>query len=437
MKRIAKWTLIWIGAIAAVLVGTHAILTAVTGRQIRAAYKALEDAGRPLTAAEIIPPEIPEADNAAPLYAGAFKVLDAMEGEEWSDTLAELADKREQLSTNELATVKESIAKPEVRQMLRLLDEAAAKPACRFDRDYAAGVNMVLPDIAKMRNAARIVKLSAVVAGDGSQAVSRLILGLKMADAVEPDPILICQLVRIAIVSMMSKTAQNVYGSIPVTDADSARLALQVASMRNSDGFVRSLDGERLLLGEWAFDLFMAGKRPADLKAIVEGTGAPVAVFYGGGLLRPLWQADHAAYLGLMHAMTREGAKPPHAAEPIDELVVATPRYCILTRLLVPALDAASRRNAANEAQLAVTEAGIALIRHKARHGAYPESPAAIDKDLLPEWPTDPFTGKPFVYRTTADGTLLYSVGINAKDDGGTPGEKPREGDIVWALPND
>jgi len=126
MKRIAKWTLIWIGAIAAVLVGTHAILTAVTGRQIRAAYKALEDAGRPLTAAEIIPPEIPEADNAAPLYAGAFKVLDAMEGEEWSDTLAELADKREQLSTNELATVKESIAKPEVRQMLRLLDEAAS-----------------------------------------------------------------------------------------------------------------------------------------------------------------------------------------------------------------------------------------------------------------------------------------------------------------------
>jgi hypothetical protein len=51
---------------------------------------------------------------------------------------------------------------------------------------------------------------------------------------------------------------------------------------------------------------------------------------------------------------------------------------------------------------------------------------------------TDPFTGKPLVYRRTECGFVLYSLGPDQHDDGGTP--RPRvsspqaQGDQGWDL---
>ena len=46
--------------------------------------------------------------------------------------------------------------------------------------------------------------------------------------------------------------------------------------------------------------------------------------------------------------------------------------------------------------------------------------------DVLPAVPLDPFTGQPLVYRPTADGPLLYSLGYDRRDDGGRPLENGR-----------
>ena len=42
----------------------------------------------------------------------------------------------------------------------------------------------------------------------------------------------------------------------------------------------------------------------------------------------------------------------------------------------------------------------------------------------MPSIPLHRFTGGALVYRPTADGYLLYSVGINEKDDGGRTAEE-------------
>jgi len=435
MKRAGRLTLNWIAGIAIALIGTHAILTAITGARMRAAYKALEDAGRPMTAAEIIPPEIPESENAAPLYLEAFEALKDLKDEEWFVEFEDIAAEKE-LPTNGLAVAKEALSRPEIQEVLQLLKKAAAKPQCRFERDWSAGAGLLLPEVAQTRNAARVVKMSAL-ANDAPGAVDDLILGLNLAAHLDPDPILICQLVKIAIANMMLETAQDVFQQKTVADADATRLSARIASMRGSEGFIRSFDGERVLLGEWAFNLFTTRKGSEELASLA-GDSSPVVMFYGGRLLKPLWQADHAAYLRLMHAMTQEAIKPVYEAESIDDkLEEMIPRYCILTRVLLPALGKMGRINADAEAKLTMTQTGIALIRHKTRHGAYPEDTAAIDNDLLAKWPTDPFTGKPFIYRSTAEGAVLYSVGINGKDDGGTKSQKRDEGDVVWELPGD
>lgn len=52
--------------------------------------------------------------------------------------------------------------------------------------------------------------------------------------------------------------------------------------------------------------------------------------------------------------------------------------------------------------------------------GGYPERLDDLVPTFLSEMPSDPFTGKPFVYERRGAGYLLYSVGQNGVDDGGT-----------------
>jgi hypothetical protein len=70
--------------------------------------------------------------------------------------------------------------------------------------------------------------------------------------------------------------------------------------------------------------------------------------------------------------------------------------------------------------RLLVTQ--LALQAYKGEHGAYP----AYLSDLVPRYlsrvPDDPFSdGQPLRYRRTGGKYLLYSIGPDAKDDGGRP----------------
>jgi hypothetical protein len=71
----------------------------------------------------------------------------------------------------------------------------------------------------------------------------------------------------------------------------------------------------------------------------------------------------------------------------------------------------------------------LALRRHKDRTGAWPTSLAQIEPHVSPETIRDPFSGKPFGYRLSGQTFLLYSVGPNGTDEGGTP----KDDRILWS----
>ncbi len=432
MNRVWKLIIIWIGGILIVLIAVHATLVAITGKRLRAAYAALAAAGRPMTAEEIIPKPIPEEDNGVPLYGKAFALLEVLEPEDWYNAHCGLAETNAP-SAEALAAATAFVKAADTTRLVQFVEEAAGKRGCWFDRNWSAGAEIRLPECASMRNVTRLLQIKALVeahAGDGAAAARSLVLGFKSAEAFRDDPILISQLVRTAQIGIMFETAMNVFGVADVPDETAAELFAQLGRLKGSNGFVKSMDGERLLLGEWAFGLFEAG-RGQDMSANL--TGETLARFYGSRVLRPMLQADHAAYLHLMLRMTEESRKPPHEVrwERID-LGAEIPRYCILTKLLLPALSHAADHTASGEARMIVAEAAVAAIRHRARHGAYADSPQALDKKLLRAWPMDPFSGKPLVYESSGGGFKIYSVGCNRTDNGGQVSDDRREGDIVW-----
>lgn len=69
-----------------------------------------------------------------------------------------------------------------------------------------------------------------------------------------------------------------------------------------------------------------------------------------------------------------------------------------------------------------MTETAIAIRRYQLRHDRLPSNISALVPDFMPAVPRDPMDGQPLRYRHLDAGDfLLYSVGLDGKDDGGDP----------------
>jgi hypothetical protein len=67
----------------------------------------------------------------------------------------------------------------------------------------------------------------------------------------------------------------------------------------------------------------------------------------------------------------------------------------------------------------------VALRRYEQEHGAYPDTLERLVPDYLAAIPVDPFGGGLLRYRRQATSYVVYSVGLNLRDDGGAKGNFP------------
>jgi hypothetical protein len=106
------------------------------------------------------------------------------------------------------------------------------------------------------------------------------------------------------------------------------------------------------------------------------------------------------------------GERPQRTAEDIERET----RHP-LNQILLPVFAQASDKEASEVAIMRLVGYTAAIRLHKLRTGKYPASLEALQ---LGEMIIDPFSGKPFVYKTDPRfGFLLYSVSENRVDDGG------------------
>ena len=114
--------------------------------------------------------------------------------------------------------------------------------------------------------------------------------------------------------------------------------------------------------------------------------------------------------------------------------------YTFLASLWVPDFSRAAQTLAHNQTLANEAQIVCALERYHLARGEYPEALEVLTPQFIEKMPHDIIGGQPFIYRATADGKfLLYSVGWNAKDDGGRASSPNQygwidytEGDWVW-----
>jgi hypothetical protein len=93
-----------------------------------------------------------------------------------------------------------------------------------------------------------------------------------------------------------------------------------------------------------------------------------------------------------------------------------------LLLLLLPTFQAVPGQLRLENFQMSALRVLIALKRFRIARERLPASLADLVPDYLPDVPVDPFDGKPLRY--SAEKRLIYSVGEDLKDSGGSEAEE-------------
>lgn len=126
----------------------------------------------------------------------------------------------------------------------------------------------------------------------------------------------------------------------------------------------------------------------------------------------------------------------------IEEETMKIIKGNILLTALTPALGKVNLISYRCKADVEASLTIIALLRYEQDRGQYPQNlEELITVGYLKQLPMDPYSDKSLIYKRTDDDFMLYSVGRNFEDDGGTVAVvdgRPQkwgtkdEGDIVF-----
>jgi hypothetical protein len=414
-------------------------------RALHNAYAALEAEGRPMKPEQIIPPEIPDADNAALVYESVVLQLKSEKVGEESllEKLANLAEEILGQSEEVLDEHSSERARNEfwelsqtkiISDALEALQRGTAKPDCRFNLDYSKGFEMEFGPFGELMNLSDV--LCAYARGqaeDGNMTASWdvAISALRFADAYRDEPLLISQLVRNTQFAYAVLTIQELTKNSLPTKPQFEQLDRSLEHFDTIGPLVDSLDGERLLMADPAF---------SNLESLASGLAEPNTsaldrLGMSFHLYSPFLKLDHATYLNFIREGTALFAQPYSISDGDfeNDALGDLPWYAILTPMVAPSFSQAKIAGVSMIAQARITRVGLVVLKHKEEKGAYPETLSDLGKG---EW-IDPFTGKPLIYKTSPSGFMAYSLGENQVDDNGMEAapETEGKGDLVWRYP--
>ena len=329
-----------------------------------------------------------------------------------------------------------------------------SRPLVRYPiaYDYEPSWAILLPHLTYLKRLTLLTHMRAVSELElrrDAEAMTDLKLGFRISDSIRDEPILINHLVRVATLSI----------NLQVIREALVRHALNEAQLIELQDYLSSLD----ILAEYKHA--MRGERAFNTSGIdylrrqrFQTTGIELLVREEGDLwssampnLMPSgWFYQNMLAISQMHqnfvlaAVDEKTTRVfPDKCRTLDVELSNLPfrPYTAFAKMLMLALSNAASKSARTEFFVSAARIAIALERHRLAHGNYPETLDALMPQFIAKLPHDVINGQPLKYRRNADASfILYSVGWNEKDDGGTvvmttgktPSVDPKKGDWVW-----
>ncbi len=401
---------IGVGALALLAVGLalRAVLNYSYGKKLESLLAEMKASGAPMTPKDV-EPTCPAGDNGAPLWNAASALLN-LENEDRS-LLANgfLALRSRNVPGNDLRSSLESIIAKN-QKAIQMLLEASRKP-CFKDEEKWLDPNRdgFAARLVKIIGASRLLALDSVLKaeqGRSEEAVAECLAGFRLMRSGLEDAFMINDLVLVACAKQLVLALQVIASGRELPAPLLSQIIAELDGSVWHDGMIRALRIERLLIQDHGLRAIRGEEKSS-----------------WSWLLRPIIKSEIIWMSSVWDRIIRDAQRPYYESDGLrpamEDIEKDTPWYFRMAGLLIPNAASFVLKEATLEALLDVTRLGIACKIYKAKHGVFPDSLTQLVPAVLPDLPVDPFSGKPFVYKKSDSGFILYSLGSNKKDDGG------------------
>jgi hypothetical protein len=299
-----------------------------------------------------------------------------------------------------------------------------------------------LPQTVESRVVGRLLAIDASMRtheGDADGALQSCRAMFGVGRSIGDEPFLYAQLVRFALGELALRSTRRVLGQSEPSDESLARVQAAILDELAQPSLLIGLRGERAALTE---RIRMVGAGEASVSALRDSFNSktnPRILPHPRAPWRGLWfEHQHATILARMNQAVAIARRPPAEQPPLWEAWEANARrikqlrfgkfITMLPILFAPAVASGGKGFSRYQSALGAMAVLIAAERQRRKTGTWPASVAAINRDILPIAPIDPFSGQAFRMEHRDGQLFVYSIGPNQKDEHGAFEESGRTG---------
>src|SRR6185437_3926299 len=399
------------------------------GGAVRSEVAAIRAKGLPVDWKDLEhwPMTVPDDRNAALVFGKALDMVD----DKSRDKIPRLVlPVRDAAITNRDAIAEWVHSNAAAMEIIYGITNAASS---RYPVEYTDGPNALLPHLAGIKTFAELFACDALLKADQKDSVGAardIEASIILSQSLDAEPILISQLVSIAVLSITTANLERTFARTSLTDEQLLQLSKDFTTAEATNRFWMAMVGERasgnemlrLLNDDPRAFIIMANKRTTE----DEQTDVPPRYYRGYFIsLSGFWVRDRDFFLRAMETnIVAFAATPPASLRFTNELdgieTNALRTFHMVSAMLLPAFGKVVLRDADVRAELRTAITAMAVERWRAAHEEkVPDSLTELVPDFLPAVPQDPFDGQPLRFKKLAKGYVVYSIGPNGQDDGG------------------
>jgi len=318
----------------------------------------------------------------------------------------------------------------------------------RFPITYASNfIGTLLPHVQNARDLFELLRKDMLVRArendiDGALESARAML--IAARSIGDEPFVVSQLVRMGCDSSVVRSVERVLAQGQATEQGLAQLQRLLADEEGTQFLVTGFRGERAGL-DIVLQALKDGTLPPKSLAINSGNPKPsnfVTDAWDSVTVKARARHAHPIVLRMLTEsieITQLPTEQRLERFKAQEQQANSPSFPEIARLLTSAKFKFAESDMRTRAFLRCAIAAIAAERFRLANERWPKDLAELVPAYLQQVPVDPYDGKPLRLRFMPEGLLVYSIGPDCQDDGGTINRKmpnvPGQ-DIVFQLWN-
>jgi hypothetical protein len=436
VPRRRHWLIRWLirGVIslvilAAIGIGTFLYKRHVAERELQAALAELDEKepGWRLEDIEARRAQVPEVQNGALHVLAARKLLP----HRWPDpafTRAHDEAFEDLVPNRRLDARQEKLLREEtneyhtaVAQALKLVDYPTGRYSINYTDDWISTLVIHAQDA---RSVASLLSFEGSVRlqdNDAAGAVTCCTAAMNSGRSIGDEPVMLSQIVRMGCMAIFLRTTERMLGQCQPGENDLSAIQQMVEREQRHPYFLISVFSERAG-DQRLFTALEIGRVKAE--DFAEPPAKPDALTSClGPYYRYLVVRGHPQVLRLMTEAIGIARLPVEARGPLLrqwEVKAREGRAHNPMSVMLPALTKVGDADLRLQAELRCMTVALAMERFRIKNGHWPERMDDLKPDYLAEVPIDPYDSQPIRCRRLADGFVIYCIGPDHEDNGGT-----------------